>query len=111
MTTTTGIKILYQARFWSNAFKNNVACEVREISEGGERGSKTRYTLEPDQYTFIALQPSVKYEIVVGVVQVLFSNIILHTAKTYCKLKEDETQNFVFTPPAISLGRSVLVRE
>ena len=69
MATNTGVKIFYRARFWSTAFKNNVACEVR--ADGG----KIRYTLKPDNYTSIDLQPNEKYEIIVGVVQVLFNNL------------------------------------
>ncbi len=30
MSTSTGINILYQARFWSYVFKGNVVCEVRK---------------------------------------------------------------------------------
>ncbi|SRR5258706_13702197 len=104
MDVNTGIKIFYQARFWSNAFKNNVVCDIRT-----DRG-KTRYTLEPDSHTLIALQPNEKYEIIAGVVQVLFNNLTF-TAKSQCTLKEGEIQNFVFTPPALSFGRSVLLRE
>ena len=58
----------------------------------------------------IDLQPNEKYEIIVGVVQVIF-NILSFTAKTQCEIKEGEVQNFSFTPPAISFGKSVLLKE
>lgn len=100
----TGIRIFYQARYWSSIFKTNVACEVNK------GGFKNRYALVPDTYTLIALQPNVKYEITVGVVQFLI-NTLSFTAKFVCTLKEGEIQNWIFTPPVTSLGRSMLQRE
>lgn len=100
----TGIRIFYQARYWSSIFKTNVACEVNK------GGFKNRYALAPDTYTLIALQPNVKYEITVGVVQFLI-NTLSFTAKFVCTLKEGEIQNWIFTPPVTSLGRSMLQRE